>query len=84
LKLAYFCAFTAVGGQTIGKMALRIRVVSEHNGGVDATLALRRTIVGAVSTVFFGLGMLPAFFDPERRAFHDRVARTRVVGLRTA
>jgi uncharacterized RDD family membrane protein YckC len=84
LKLAYFCAFTAVGGQTIGKMALRIRVVSEDNGTIDATLALRRTVVGAVSTAFLGLGMLPAFFDPERRAFHDRVARTRVVGFRTA
>jgi uncharacterized RDD family membrane protein YckC len=84
LKLAYFCAFTAVGGQTIGKMALRIRVVSDDNGAIDATLALRRTVVGAVSTAFLGLGMLPAFFDPERRAFHDRVARTRVVGLRTA
>jgi uncharacterized RDD family membrane protein YckC len=84
LKLAYFCAFTAVGGQTIGKMALRIRVVNEDNGTIDATLAFRRTVVGAVSTAFLGLGMLPAFFDPERRAFHDRVARTRVVGLRTA
>jgi uncharacterized RDD family membrane protein YckC len=84
LKLAYFSAFTAVGGQTIGKMALRIRVVGEDNGAIDGTLALKRTVVGAVSTAFLGLGLLPAFFDPERRAFHDRVARTRVVGLRTA
>ncbi len=84
LKLAYFCAFTAVGGQTIGKMALRIRVVSEDNGAIDGNLALKRAVVGAVSTAFLGLGLLPAFFDPERRAFHDRVARTRVVGLRTA
>jgi len=84
LKLAYFSAFTAVGGQTIGKMALRIRVVSEDNGAIDGNLALKRTVVSAVSTAFLGLGLLPAFFDPERRAFHDRVARTRVVGLRTA
>jgi uncharacterized RDD family membrane protein YckC len=84
LKLGYFCAFTAVGGQTIGKMALRIRVVSEDNGAIDGNLALKRAAVGAVSTAFLGLGLLPAFFDPERRAFHDRVARTRVVGLRTA
>ena len=83
LKLAYFSAFTAVGGQTIGKMALRIRVVTEDHGSIDAALALRRAAVGAVSTVFLGLGLLPAFFDAERRAFHDRVARTRVVALRT-
>jgi uncharacterized RDD family membrane protein YckC len=84
LKIAYFYAFTAVGGQTIGKMALRIRVVNEDHGAVDATLALRRTLLGAASTAAFGLGLLPAFFDPERRAFHDRVARTRVIALRTA
>ncbi|MGH9254368.1 MAG: RDD family protein [Vicinamibacterales bacterium] len=82
LKLAYFCAFTAVGGQTIGKMALRIRVVTESRGPIDAALAVRRTVVGAASTALLGLGFLPAFFDPERRAFHDRVARTRVIALR--
>lgn len=84
LKLAYFYAFTAVGGQTIGKMALRIRVVGEDHESIDATLALRRTLLGTASTAAFGLGLLPAFFDPERRAFHDRVARTRVIALRTA
>ena len=84
LKMAYFYAFTAVGGQTIGKMALRIRVVGEDHESIDATLALRRTLLGTASTAAFGLGLLPAFFDPERRAFHDRVARTRVIALRTA
>jgi uncharacterized RDD family membrane protein YckC len=82
LKLAYFYAFTAVGGQTIGKMALHIRVVTEDHASIDAAVALRRTVIGAVSTAVLGLGFLPAFFDPERRAFHDRVARTRVVALR--
>ena len=31
VKFAYFCAFTAVGGQTIGKMAFAIRVVTDRN-----------------------------------------------------
>lgn len=84
LKIAYFYAFTAVGGQTIGKMTLRIRVVGEDHDSIDATLALRRTLLGAASTAALGLGLLPAFFDPERRAFHDRMARTRVIALRTA
>jgi uncharacterized RDD family membrane protein YckC len=84
VKLAYFSAFTAVGGQTLGKMALRIRVVTEDHRSIDATLALRRALAGVASTIVFGLGLLPAFFDPERRAFHDRVARTRVIALRPA
>jgi uncharacterized RDD family membrane protein YckC len=84
LKMAYFYAFTTVGGQTIGKMAMRIRVVTEENASIDANLALQRTLLGAASTAVLGLGLLPAFFDPERRAFHDRVVHTRVIALRTA
>lgn len=82
VKFAYFCAFTAVGGQTIGKMALSIRVVSDKEGAVDAACAIQRTLAGLGSAVF-GLGFIPAFFDPEHRAFHDRMAHTRVVALRS-
>jgi uncharacterized RDD family membrane protein YckC len=82
LKFAYFCAFTAVGGQTIGKMALGIRVVTDDNLAVGGARAVRRTIAG-VAACALGLGFVPALFGPERRAFHDRIARTRVVALRS-
>ncbi len=39
VKFAYFCAFTAVGGQTIGKMALAIRVVTAEDGAVGGVCA---------------------------------------------
>ncbi len=81
LKLSYFAAFTAVGGQTIGKMALRIRVVAADRTPVDGAVAVRRTLAGAVSALTLGLGYVPAFFDTERRTLHDRLARTRVVAL---
>lgn len=77
VKFAYFCAFTAVGGQTIGKMALGIRVVTDNNAPVDGACAVRRTLAGVPA--LFGLGFIPAFFGDERRAFHDRVAHTRVI-----
>jgi uncharacterized RDD family membrane protein YckC len=83
IKLSYFCAFTAVGGQTIGKMATRIRVVTEQDGELDGAQAVRRTAAGAVSTVALGLGFLPGLFG-DGRALHDRAARTRVVGLESA
>jgi uncharacterized RDD family membrane protein YckC len=83
VKFAYFCAFTAVGGQTIGKMALGIRVVTDDNAPVDGACALRRTLAG-IAALAFGLGFIPALFSTERRAFHDRVARTRVIALRSA
>jgi uncharacterized RDD family membrane protein YckC len=80
VKFAYFFAFTAVGGQTIGKMALGIRVVTDTNTPVDGACALRRTLAG-VTALAFGLGFIPALFGVERRAFHDRVAHTRVIAL---
>ncbi len=83
IKLAYFCAFTAVGGQTIGKMAARIRVVTDAEGELDGAQAVRRTLFGVLSTVTFGLGFLPGLFG-DGRALHDRAARTRVVGLEPA
>jgi uncharacterized RDD family membrane protein YckC len=83
IKLSYFCAFTAVG-QTIGKMAVRIRVVSADDHPIDASLALRRALAGVLSAALLGLGFLPALFGSDRRALHDRVARTRVIALPSA
>jgi uncharacterized RDD family membrane protein YckC len=84
VKLSYFAAFTAVGGQTIGKMALGLRVVGADRLPIDGALAVKRTLAGAVSGVLLGLGFVPAFFDSERRTLHDRVARTRVVSSPSA
>jgi uncharacterized RDD family membrane protein YckC len=84
LKVAYFMAFTAVGGQTIGKMATHIRVVTESLGPLDPATAARRTAVATASTIVFGLGFIPALFAADRRALHDRVAHTRVVALHSA
>jgi uncharacterized RDD family membrane protein YckC len=81
LKLGYFSAFTAVGGQTIGKMATGIRVVGEDNRALDPTSALRRTLAGVLSCITLGVGFLPALFSDDRRALHDRLAHTRVVTL---
>ena len=83
LKLAYFCALTAVGGQTIGKMATKIRVVTDADGPVDGARAIQRTLAAAVSALVFGLGFVPALIGGDRRALHDRVAHTRVVAVRS-
>jgi len=83
LKLTYFTAFTSVGGQTIGKMAVGIRVVADR-GTLDSTRAIRRTLAGVVSVLTLGIGFLPAFFGSDRRTLHDRLTGTRVVGLPSA
>jgi uncharacterized RDD family membrane protein YckC len=79
IKLAYFSAFTAVGGQTIGKMAAGIRVIADDAALIDPARAVRRTIVGPLSLAAFGAGLIPLLFGDDRRPLHDRVAHTRVV-----
>ena len=78
----YFILFTAAGGQTIGKMTTGIRVVNadEHaSPRVSFRTAFVRTVTCLGSVVAVGGGFLPVLFSADRRAFHDRVADTRVV-----
>ena len=84
LKFAYYAVFTAFGGQTIGKMAAHIRVVAEDDSYLDPAQAVRRTLAGVASVLTLGAGFAPALVGPGGRAFHDRVAHTRVVAIPSA
>ena len=77
----YLTLFTAAGGQTIGKMATGIRVVSmdEDVARVPLGHAIVRAAAYVVSALPAGLGFLPALVGADRRAIHDRLADTRVV-----
>jgi uncharacterized RDD family membrane protein YckC len=77
LNGGYFVAFTAVGGQSIGKMALGIQVVSQESQPVTFGRATVRALVCLASALPFGLGFL-ALVGRNGRALHDRAARTRV------
>jgi uncharacterized RDD family membrane protein YckC len=76
----YFSLFTAAGGQTIGKMAAGIRVVT--NDGllrIGFGTAVVRAAAYFGSLLPAGAGFLPILFTGDRRALHDRLADTRVV-----
>jgi uncharacterized RDD family membrane protein YckC len=84
LNGGYFVTFTAAGGQTIGKMLTRIKVVpadtgTETSDRVPFGHAVLRAAAYGVSLLPAGLGFLPALVGHERRAIHDRLADTRVV-----
>ncbi len=81
VKVAYFGTFTAVGGQTIGKMATRLRVVGPDRGPVSVPRGLWRAVAGLLSILPFGVGLIPILLSAEHRAFHDRVTGTRVVSI---
>ena len=80
VKGSYFCVFTALGGQTVGKMATGIRVVAEDDRDVEPAKAVQRTLAALASVATVGIGFAPALFAGDRRTLHDRVAGTRVVG----
>ena len=79
-NLGYLVAFTA-GGQTLGKMAAGIKVVSERvpRSSLDVAHALVRELAWLVLVAPAGLGFLTAFPRRDHRGLHDRFAGTRVV-----
>lgn len=79
LNGGYFVAFTAVGGQSIGKMAAGIKVIGQGDHPVAFTGATLRTLGYLASALPLGAGFLPGLFGSEKLALHDRLARTRVV-----
>ena len=79
LNVGYFIAFTAVGGQSIGKMAFGIKVISQEEDAVPIGRATVRTLAYFVSALPLGAGFLPGVISADRLALHDRLAHTRVV-----
>ena len=80
VKASYFSVFTALGGQTVGKMATGIRVVGDNGRDVEPSRAVQRTLAALASVAAVGIGFAPVLLGGDRRALHDRVAGTRVVG----
>jgi uncharacterized RDD family membrane protein YckC len=79
LNGGYLALFTAATGQTIGKMAFGLRVVSAEGEALPTGRALIRVLALIVSALPAGLGLIPAGFDRSRRGLHDRLADTVVV-----
>ena len=75
-------SLTAAGGQTLGKMLAGLQVVTGDGERIGLGPAMSRAGGYLVSALPAGLGFLPAFFSPDRRALHDRIAHTKVVMVR--
>ena len=77
----YLAAFTAAGGQTIGKMAFGLRVVAHADMPVSPGLSMLRALGCLGSMLVFGLGFVPALLSDGGRALEDRLADTRVIRI---
>jgi uncharacterized RDD family membrane protein YckC len=77
--VAYETVFIGRFGATLGKMALKVHVVTADGRRVSYLRAFGRYFGKLLSTFTLGIGYLLAAFDPQARALHDRVCNTRVV-----
>jgi uncharacterized RDD family membrane protein YckC len=71
-----------IRGQTLGAMALGVRVTRPNGDPVGLGRAAARAGMAIVSGLVLGLGYLWAAWDPEKRTWHDMVADTRAYLVR--
>jgi len=78
LFFSYFTFFHLYGGQTPGKMLVRIKVTADDGGPLPPYRAFLRTLGYFLSGIFF-LGFLLALIERRGRALHDVLARSEAV-----
>ena len=80
LKVIYQTYFVWMYGATLGKIAMKIRVISTDDLEKPSFLfSLSRAVFRIVSESIFYLGFVWAALNPKRETWHDRVANTLVV-----
>lgn len=77
---AYFVLLTYMSGMTLGKKAMRIKVVAK-DGGKPSLLSIiyRETIGKYLSAIILYVGYLLIGIDKEKRGLHDMLADTLVI-----
>jgi uncharacterized RDD family membrane protein YckC len=81
LGAAYGIIFHWLWGQTLGKMALQIKVVSMDGGPLTFGQAAGRYFATFLSAIILCIGFIMAGIRSDKRALHDLLAGTRVVRL---
>ncbi len=78
---AYAVISWARGGQTLGMRPWRLRVVARDGSRPSRGALIKRYLVGNLSLLLGGLGFWWAWFDRDKRTWHDRASGTRLVRL---
>lgn len=78
----YYWLFTGLKGQTLGKMAVGIKVVNAEGymPGLG-TAALREVLGKFISIIALYLGFLWIIWDGRKQGWHDKIAKTYVVSV---
>ena len=75
---AYFVVSWTRISATIGMRAWKLKLVRDDGSRLDVRTAIVRYVLALVSLATLGCGFWCAWFDGDRRAWHDRACRTRM------
>jgi uncharacterized RDD family membrane protein YckC len=76
----YYWLFTGLKGQTLGKMAVGIKVINAQGEKPGLGYAALREVLGKlISTVVLYLGFIWVAVDRQKQGWHDKIAGTYVV-----
>ncbi len=82
MKVIYQAFFVMHYGASIGKLAMKIKVIEIRTLEYPNVLSsLNRAIFRVISELIFYLGFLWGVFDPARQTWHDKTAKTIVVDV---
>ncbi|MDQ7043769.1 MAG: RDD family protein [Sulfurimonas sp.] len=80
MKIIYQSFFVMQYGATLGKLALKIRVIDTKTlDNPNVLVALNRAIIRVISEMLLYLGFLWGILNPMRQTWHDLSAKTLVV-----
>lgn len=80
LKIIYQAFFIMQYGASLGKIAMKIRVIEIRTLQTPNVISsLNRAIFRVISEMIMYLGFLWGLLDPKRQAWHDKTAQTLVV-----
>ncbi len=80
IKILYQALFVGLYGATLGKMAMKIKVVDQEYLDIPSwSAAVIRAVMRVVSEILFYFGFVVAFFSPLKLTWHDKFAKTLVV-----
>ena len=75
----YFVWYWRHGGQTLAMQTWRLRIVSVDGNPPAMKQLLLRYLLSWPSLLFYGAGLLWAFFDRDRQFLHERLSGTRII-----
>lgn len=77
--IVYYLLFWSKGGQTPGKMALRLKIITADGSNIKIGRAILRYFGYLVSGLMLGIGYLWIIWDKKKQGIHDKIAGSYVI-----